>query len=141
MTVEYLSKNDFGLICSNLPLSGGTVFCIRIEGCESLFDLASILSGAVPVDPPIFGRSWDALSDSIFGGLAQSGLRNALLVFSDLGELRKLGAEQLSIFVEILGSVIDQLAAPKPAGANMRLRVILLDDDAKSSAASTSKTL
>ncbi len=69
---------------------------------------------SVPLDPPLMSnRKWDALSDSLFGGLAELGADRILLVWTDLAEMVAAAPGEAEIALEVLTDVADTLAEPK----------------------------
>lgn len=75
---------------------------------QSLFDAVRT---SLPLDPPVEGsRSWDALSDSIFGGLHLVDARTILITWADASKFRDAAPAEFVVVSGILDDVANLLA-------------------------------
>lgn len=80
------------------------------------------LRRVVQLDPPLStGRSLDAIADSLFGGLAV--MKPSAVLWDKAWVLGEADAEELRRLLHVLVGVRDQLAAHRPAGASVSLKV------------------
>ncbi|MFC8717185.1 hypothetical protein [Kitasatospora sp. NPDC057198] len=84
---------------------------VDTSAVTSLDDLFDAISRTLPLDPPLHGRgrSWDALDDSLFGGLHEDPDRTPLITFTDL---TALSPAELHFLQEEFTSLAETLAAP-----------------------------
>ncbi|MEU4679097.1 barstar family protein [Micromonospora sp. NPDC023737] len=80
-------------------------------GREAFFDA---VRAALPLDPPLLGnRSWDALSDSLFGGLLALGADRILLVWTNAARMVAVSPDEADTAMAVLADVAAMLAEPK----------------------------
>jgi len=97
-----------------LPNSG-------IADRESLFDA---VRASLPLDPPLIGtRSWDALSDSLWGGIDALDSSRVVIVWPNSAEMERVSPDAykmaLDVFADVAASVGDPAAtdgSPKEVG-------------------------
>ncbi|MGW4812777.1 barstar family protein [Kitasatospora cineracea] len=103
--------------------------CHRAEtaAISSRAGFFDIVRDAFPTDPPLLGQhSWDALSDSLFGGLLAAPGDRAVLVLTDLTLLRERAPEEFDTALAVLADVADTLADPvATAGRPVALRCLV----------------
>lgn len=80
-------------------------------GRDAFFDA---VRATLPLDPPLISNhSWDALSDSVFGGLYALGAGRVLLIWADAAEMAAADPSEASIAMEVLADVAATLAEPQ----------------------------
>ena len=91
---------------------------------EALFDA---VRQSLPLDPPIVSsRSWDALSDSLWGGLASLDQDRILILWPSSTTMATSSPRDYETAVEVLKDVIASLANDEATqGRAKRLSVIL----------------
>ncbi|WKU02996.1 barstar family protein [Micromonospora sp. HUAS LYJ1] len=81
----------------------------------------------LPLDPPLIGKcSWDALSDSLFGGLYALGAKRVLLIWMDAPEMAAVDQSGINIALEVLADVVAMLADPRYAQDRLCSVTVLL---------------
>jgi hypothetical protein len=80
-------------------------------GRDAFFDA---VRNTLPLDPPLVSNwSWDALSDSLFGGLYALGVNRVVVVWPDAPALRDASPADYATAVSVLNDVAELLAEPK----------------------------
>jgi hypothetical protein len=80
-------------------------------GRDAFFDA---VRDALPLDPPLVSnRSWDALSDSLFGGLHALGVDRVVVVWPDAPALCDASPTDYATAVSVLTDVSESMAEPK----------------------------
>jgi hypothetical protein len=69
----------------------------------------------LPVDPPLgtYRDVWDALSDSILGGINGLGVERVVLAWPDADEMRRAHPADAQVAEEILTFVAETVAEPR----------------------------
>ena len=74
---------------------------------SSFFDA---VRAAMPLDPPVYGsNNWNALSDSILGGIEQIVNDTIVIVWTDSVHYRRVDSEGFDIAIEVLRNVVNLL--------------------------------
>jgi hypothetical protein len=96
-------------------------------GHDAFFDA---VRATLPLDPPLkSNRSWDALSDSLFGGLDELGADRVLLMWTDAAKMVAAAFDEADIALEVLADVAATLAEPNyTAGRPVSLTVLMVTD-------------
>lgn len=83
--------------------------------------------GVLPLDPPIHGGgSWDALADSIWGGIDAAAYRKVAILWMDAETFRVNAPVDYLVAVEILRDLLTSLGNPKTtAGTPTEVAVFL----------------
>jgi hypothetical protein len=99
-------------------LSGG------IASREAFFDA---VRETIPLDPPIVSsRSWDALSDSLFGGLVSVDQDRILIIWPNANTMAASSPIDYETAVHVLTDVVSSLADRESTQGNQkRVSVIL----------------
>ena len=84
-------------------------------------------AAVLPLDPPLHAmKSWDALSDSLWGGLDRAGDSKVAIAWADAGRLRERSPGDFAIAVEVLADLVDSLGDPDAtAGRPVQLAVLV----------------
>ena len=107
--------------------SGAEAYVVDGAGIEDLPSWVREFSAHVPLDPPLVsGHSLDAISDSLFGGLADRGDSELVILWTSADVLRDRDAPTYQAVIAVLEDVVSQLRQPRPRGAEANLRVFLV---------------
>ncbi|MEU5940277.1 barstar family protein [Micromonospora sp. NPDC047548] len=81
------------------------------SGRDAFFDA---VRATLPLDPPLASNySWDALADSMFGGLVLLDVDRVLVVWTDAAEMMAVAPEDADTAVSVLVQTVTDLAEPK----------------------------
>jgi Barstar (barnase inhibitor) len=82
---------------------------------------------SLPLDPPILGyHSWDALSDSLWGGLEGVDASEIAIIWPGSAEMASAQPEDFEIAKSILSDLTESLADAKPTLGNVKQLVVVL---------------
>jgi|SRR5215475_4721081 len=101
---------DIERLTSEATSAGFKVFVLKpgIDTRESFFES---IREAIPLDPPIVGtQSWDALSDSLWGGLYSVDQDRILIVWPKSTAMAAMSQEDHQIAIDVLNDVVTSLA-------------------------------
>ncbi|MFF1560527.1 hypothetical protein [Streptomyces sp. NPDC058279] len=110
--VRALAPDQVGPALEELPSSGACVFHVDTGSATDMTSIIRAIADVVPMDPPTTGRSWDAFSDSLWGGVHEvNAARVALVVRGEcwsecVGDVRIA----LDVFQEVAASLADEKA-------------------------------
>jgi hypothetical protein len=108
--LSHVRDLDVEAITREAAPSGFRVFVLpsRIDSRESFFDAVREI---LPMDPPLLAsRSWDALSDSLWGGLYSIDEDRILIVWPNSGALATSAAKEYETALSVLKDLITTLA-------------------------------
>jgi hypothetical protein len=115
-----VAPNEIAPIVSR-SAEGARVLRVGVAGRDTRAELFAALTAALPMDPPIASdRSWDALSDSLEGGLHVYPARDVLIVIDDATALARALPGEYAILREVLSDASDGAD-----GGERRVRVVM----------------
>jgi hypothetical protein len=129
-----LGPGFYVLAPSELPIaiaelrSGGVRIFELPDGIDSKASFFDAVCAVLPLNPPLMRMrdSWDALSDSVWGGLADVDESRLAIVWADCARLADAGAHAFRIATEILASLPGDLANPEfNVGVSKDVTVVL----------------
>ena len=92
--------------------SGAAVFDLVTAGGSIRQAFFDAVGGALPLDPPLVGsRSWDALSDSVWGGLDSLDTRAIVITWRDASTFKDVAPWEFEIASSILHDLVKRLAS------------------------------
>jgi hypothetical protein len=93
---------------------GCAIYLIAGKGISAKAGFFDAVRGTFPLDPPLEGRPvWDALADSLVGGLVLTEARCLAMVWEDSSNMERETPTDFDIAVRILDHVATQLSNPK----------------------------
>jgi hypothetical protein len=117
---------DVAGLRSELEASGWRVFVLPggITGRVSFFQA---IRNTIPLNPPLVGDSvWDALSDSLFGGLLDLGDESLAIIWSDSTVMAGQAPAEFEFARSVLTQVAEQLAnSTYTVGNPKRVAIVL----------------
>jgi hypothetical protein len=110
--------------------SGTPVYVVDGHSADDLESFITELRLSVPLDPDLHpgGRSFDAIQDSIFGGMAASGHDSGVVLWVHPEVLEARSGPDFRMVVRVLEELCHLLAQPRPAGSAFELCVLLASD-------------
>lgn len=116
MTVIFFDEDAVGKIIEEYKENGYTVYLVDLKRSTEISDLFLAIKSIVPLDPPLVKNgNFDALSDSLFGGVSTEENLNICLVFEQLSLFKKINKFTYDIMMEILN---DNLSYLRDEGKN-----------------------
>ncbi len=109
--VRVVSAEDIPLICEQAAREGVPVFTLSTAGRTDKDSFFEAVRRTLPLDPPLRSGSqvWDALSDSLWGGLDDLEASRVVIVWPD-ARLRRSTRGDAGIALDILRDVAETLA-------------------------------
>jgi hypothetical protein len=90
--------------------AGARVFAFSTEGASSRADFFSAVRANLPLDPPLIGsRSWDALSDSLWGGIDGLDASIVVITWAGASDLHQNAPEDFAIAMAVLRDLTSSL--------------------------------
>jgi Barstar (barnase inhibitor) len=87
-----------------------------IDGPRTSIQFWRQVVATLPLDPPIMSRGglvWDALSDSLAGGIGELEARQAMIWWKDSRHLARRDREAYAIVISVLRQVVETLGEPE----------------------------
>jgi hypothetical protein len=117
---------DLSMISKQLVDSGWQVFILP----EGIKDRKSFFDGirrVVPLDPPVRSdRSWEALSDSLWGGLDSLDEDKVAIIWEGSAEMAKADRDDFEIATGILSDLTKSLGDSDATVGNIKRVLVLL---------------
>lgn len=89
---------------------GARVFALSTERASSGADFFNAVRASLPLDPPLMGlRSWDALSDSLWGGIDRIDASIVVITWTGASDLRLNAPDDFAIAMNVLGDLASSL--------------------------------
>jgi hypothetical protein len=83
--------------------TGAPVFALSTGGSSTRADFFDAVRASLPLDPPLIGsKSWDALSDSIWGGIDGIDAPVLLITWTGAADLRRTAPEEFAVAMSVL---------------------------------------
>jgi Barstar (barnase inhibitor) len=90
--------------------TGASVFVISTAGAANRADVFDRVRASLPLDPPLVGsKSWDALADSLWGGVDSLDASVVVIIWSGASDLRRNAPEDFMIATTIFRDVASSL--------------------------------
>lgn len=127
--VQVLEGTNLDAICREREKAGWKVFFLP-NSIESAKDFVVAIQELLPLDPPLFSESnsWDAISDSLWGGVHALQAGDVLIVWPSPSRLLTKDPFAHQQIVSVFESISRTLQDPKyGAGQITRLLVYLCD--------------
>lgn len=108
--LHHIPGFDVGTHSRKLADDGWRVFIlpIGIKDTQSFFEG---IRARVPLDPPVLGNNnWDALSDSLWGGLDSLDTNKIVIIWPSSAEMASAHPEDFKIAINILSELTKSLA-------------------------------
>lgn len=125
--LHHLGPSDLEAVLGAARSGGWTLFELdgsEIVDCKSFFDRAREI---LPMAPPLLGsHSWDALSDSVWGGLYELDTKKLLVVWRDANQMASRARSDYDIAIEILNDLARDMGSAKDTGGKPKRVCIIL---------------
>ena len=108
---------------------GVPVFVLDTDGQYGKTALFDAIRSTCPLDPPLghFRDVWDALADSLFGGIDRLGADAAVIVWTGASAFRENAETDYTIALEIFNDLTQQLADPDISAEKPTKLTVYLD--------------
>ncbi|TQI80079.1 barstar (barnase inhibitor) [Serratia fonticola] len=121
MAIILFNKNSVGKIITEYKKNGYLTYLVDLENSSKTSDLFLAIKSSLPLDPPLVkDGNFDALSDSLFGGLSIDESINICLIFNNLSLYKESNKRTYDIMMEILN---DNLSYLKDEGKNVAILI------------------
>ncbi|WP_446216269.1 barstar family protein [Micromonospora sp. IBHARD004] len=112
--VTAVSASEIEAATTSARAQGIPVFSLSTGAGGGRDAFFNAVRATLPLDPPLASNySWDALSDSLFGGLVILGVDRVLLVWTDAAEMLAAAPDEADIAFGVLVQTAADLAEPK----------------------------
>jgi Barstar (barnase inhibitor) len=89
---------------------GAAVFVLSTEGASTRAEFFDAVRTNLPLDPPLIGsRSWDALSDSLWGGIDSVDASAVVIIWKGASDLRRNASDEFEIAMAVLRDLTSSL--------------------------------
>jgi hypothetical protein len=115
---------------ATLGASGWQVYRLPLGICDkSSFDWG--VRSTLPLDPTLEGpqHNWDAIEDSIWGGLNSLPDSKVVIVWKDAGEMAKSSSDDFAIAESVLATVAVSLGDPLVTNGPVQQVLVVLGGD------------
>lgn len=127
--LQRMSSEDAHSAANQLAANGWVVFKLPDDLRDRQAFLQALVGMKFPLDPPMtVVRSWDALLDSVRGGLQDLDAERVAIVWPDPSAMKLRAPDDLGGIMLILGDVAAHAPAWAKAGAPADLRVVVGGD-------------
>jgi hypothetical protein len=93
---------------------GARVFVLSSEGASTRADFFDAVRASLPLDPPLFGsRSWDALEDSVWGGIDAFDESVIVITWTGASDLRRNAPDDFAIAMGVFRQLTSSLGSPE----------------------------
>jgi Barstar (barnase inhibitor) len=125
-----VARSELTVAVEELRSSGARIFELP-DGIASAASFFDAVCAVLPMNPPLMraSESWDALSDSVWGGLGDLDESRLVIVWADSEPLARSDPDAFGIAVDILASLPADLANPEfNAGISKEVTVLVRRD-------------
>jgi hypothetical protein len=92
--------------------TGAQLFCVSRQETPSRAAFFDAVRAGLPLDPPLVGsKSWDALSDSLWGGLDALEASVVVITWTGASDLRRDAPEEFGIAMRVLRDLVTSLGS------------------------------
>ena len=117
------------LLVRRLTQEGWRVYEIP-GGAVDVAGFIRAASTAIPIDPPLVGMaSWDAFSDSAWGGLEGAGDAKVAVVWADASRLKRESPADFRLALDVLVDLVELLADGAATGGGRVSLSVWVDVD------------
>lgn len=93
---------------------GAAIFSLSTTGASTRADFFDAVRASLPLDPPLVGsRSWDALLDSLRGGIEEVGAALIVITWTGAADLRSAHPADYDMAIEVLRAVTSDVGNEK----------------------------
>ncbi len=89
------------------------MFSLSTRGAATRADFFDVVRASLPLDPPQIGKSWDALLDSVWGGMYEVGASIVLITWTGAADLQRASPEDYAIAMEVFRDLVSTLGNEK----------------------------
>ena len=109
--------------------AGWRVFSLRGSTIDSRSVFFREVKASLPLDPPLAGdRSWDALSDSLWGGIDGLNDSRVLIVWEDASVMARAAPDEFEMARSILDDVARSLGSERDTDGSVKeVEVVLAE--------------
>ena len=117
MAMIFLDENTVGKLIGEYKKNGYAIYLVDLKKSTKTSDMFLAIKSSVPLDPPLVkDGNFDALSDSLFGGVSIDESVNICLIFKQLSLFKKISKGTYDVMIEILN---DNLSYLRGEGKNV----------------------
>lgn len=101
---------------------GAAIFAFSTQGASTRADFFDAVRASLPLDPPLVGsRSWDALSDSLWGGIEALDASIVLITWTGAADLQKATPYDYDTAISVLWDLTSSLGHQEEAASEPKL--------------------
>lgn len=123
-------KDEAREICEDKARQGWRVFDLPF-GISSKLEFFDAVRVRLPLDPPLYpdSENWDALNDSLWGGLYSLRSPGSIIVWRKFDLLKSNFNSEFEVILGIFSSIANMISNPKYGdGVSSHLIVFLVED-------------
>lgn len=85
------------------------MFSLSTWGAATRADFFDAVRASLPLDPPQIGKSWDALSDSMWEGIYEVDASIVLITWTGAADLQRASPEDYDIAMDVFRDLVSTL--------------------------------
>lgn len=125
--VTFVGEEEIARLLTDAPLEKLFLLRLRTKGSGDREAIFEAFRRDLPMDPPVqTAHSWEALSDSLFGGLLSLASTRVVILWEDAAQHESLRAGATGEALSILTEVAELLSSPQVTGGNSKLVAVLI---------------
>ncbi|MFG2974444.1 hypothetical protein ACGFYY_15815 [Streptomyces sp. NPDC048331] len=125
--VTFVGEEEVSRILTDASLEKVCLLRLRTNGSGDRDAIFEAFRRDLPMDPPVqSARSWEALSDSLFGGLFSLTSTRVVILWEDDARHESIRAGAAAEALSILTEVAELLGSPQVTGGHTKLVAVLI---------------
>jgi hypothetical protein len=123
----YLGNSDIDSIYNSAKFSGWKVFEIDGNIVHDKYSFFVNIRTVLPLDPPLISNNnWDALSDSLWGGIDALDDYKIVIIWKDAHQMAVVSGSDYNTAIEILADLSMSLGNPEYTDGNPKEVCIII---------------
>lgn len=117
--ISYISESEIDKFDQETRAAGFKVYHLATGDASDKESFIRAVSRVLPLDPPIVGfRNWDALSDSLFGGLDSQDVKGITIMWTGGATLEGRSRGDFDMAVSMFHQVVELLSSEEATANN-----------------------
>jgi hypothetical protein len=128
--MRWVDSRELNVLTKKAKVDGWVIYELDGTKISDRNDFYRMIASVIPMDPPLSGKGkWDALSDSLWGGLALSPDSKVLLIWKNAVVMARANPSDFETAKDILFEVAEPLSNQSNIQCGGRLVRVLLGSE------------